>query len=130
MSCAAEATSHSPSAEAVGVGKAELWLTTFRTTRWKRTKRPTDFDAMLKPRVVPEEDISRLCVVCFPPPEEEVLNAWTAPLRCAALRSGRPLVLILPRRLRPGYPLCQTHRGGEGPHKSPLCTGAVDEPRC
>ena len=102
----------SPSDGAVGVGKAAVWLTTFRTRSWKRTKRPTLFDAILTQGRCDPGSLS-----------SKVLNVWTAPLR--------PLVLKPPPRLRPGVSALWGAPGGEGLAKNlRRAPGAVDGPRC
>lgn len=106
---------NSPSAEAVGVGKADSWLTTFRARRWKRTKRPTDFGAILKYTVsgCPGRRYilaAPLSVVWFPPPEEK---CWT----CGQLRSGPAgrWCWSWGGTLRPGTRFIRrTRRGGAG----------------
>lgn len=60
---------NSPSAEAgVGVGKADVWLTTFRARSWKRTKRPTCFDAMM---IITCLSLLGVPAVRFPPPQQK-----------------------------------------------------------
>lgn len=68
-------------------------------------------------------NISWLAVVSSS--RNKVLNVWTAPLRF-----GRMLVLKVPRRLGPEVAALSDARRGEELGKSPLCTVAVDEPRC
>lgn len=118
-----KAVANSPSVEAVGVGKACIWLTTFRDKMWKSTKRPAYFDAILILSCDQEEKSLLTAlpyVIWLPPAEEKALNEWTAPLRCS-----RPLVLKLPWMLRAGNPQCQTHRAGKrwlnAETRSPLC---------
>lgn len=79
-----EATTNSPSAEAVGVGKAETWLTTFRARSWKRTKRPTDFGAILKHAVSDCPGGRYILAVCGLIPSPWKKKCWM----CGQLRSA------------------------------------------